>query len=177
MKKNVVLFLLIVVCFYGNSQILKKPIPDNLVVLTFDDAVVSHYSIICEFPSQPSEEPVYMNWKQIEELHKMGFEIANHTQNHVHASEVPKAVVIDELNYIEDKCDSMSIIKPTSFAYPGYDLNASVLETLNEKGYKFARSGGSRAYNPLLLLMLLCPNNLAIRQIQAAPCTKLGYKC
>ncbi|MGV8963719.1 MAG: polysaccharide deacetylase family protein [Candidatus Saccharimonadaceae bacterium] len=173
MKKIAVLFLLMVVYLNGNCQTVKKPIPDNLVVLTFDDAVVSHYSIVapllkkygfgatffvCEFPSQSSDKPVYMNWKQIEKLSKMGFDIANHTLNHIPASKVPKDLLIDELKYIEYKCDSMNIKKPSSFAYPGYDLNASVLETLEEKGYKFARAGGSRAYNPLKDHPLLVPS-------------------
>jgi peptidoglycan/xylan/chitin deacetylase (PgdA/CDA1 family) len=34
------------ITFYGNSQILKKEIPDKLVVLTFDDAPASQYSIV-----------------------------------------------------------------------------------------------------------------------------------
>lgn len=173
MKKNIVLFLLIIVCFYSNSQILKKQTPNNLVVLSFDDAVLSHHSIVapllqqfgfgatffvCEFPSKLSDKPVYMNWKQIDELNKMGFEIANHTQNHVPTSKVSKTVLIDELSYIENKCDSMNIEKPLNFAYPGYDLNESVLEILKERGYQFARVGGSRAYDPQTDHPLLVPS-------------------
>lgn len=181
------LFLLIIFSFYGNCQILKKQIPNNLVVLTFDDAVVSQYSIVapllkqfgfgatffvCEFPSKSSDMPVYMNWEQIDELDKMGFEIANHTQNHISASKVSKAIFVEELSYIERKCDSMSIEKPLNFAYPGYDFNGFVLETLQEKGYKFARAGGSRAYEPLKDHPLLVPswatNAVNKEQIMAA---------
>ena len=87
MKKQITLLLLILsVCLYGNGQILKKQIPNNLIVLTFDDATVSHYTnvapllkqfgfsatfFVCEFPSN-FRDSLYMNWQQIKELDRMG---------------------------------------------------------------------------------------------------------
>lgn len=173
MRIIIVLLLTLSVCFSGNSQILKKQIPNNLVVLTFDDATASQYTVVapllkqfgfgatffvCEFPLKPSDKAVYMNWQQIKELDKMGFEIANHTQNHVAVNKLSKVQFLKELNYIEDKCDSMSIEKPSNFAYPGYHLSLPALETLQENGYKFARAGGSRAYDPLKDHPLLIPS-------------------
>ncbi len=164
MKKIIALFMALAVCLSGNCQILKKEIPDKLVVLTFDDATSSQYSVVapllrehgfgatffvCEFPTESPSRSAYLNWTEIKELDKMGFEIANHTQNHIAASKVTKTKLIEEINYIEDKCDLLGIDKPLNFAYPGYDLSASVMETLLEKGYKYARAGGSRAYDPL----------------------------
>jgi len=117
MRKIIVLFLLLVVCFSGNCQILKKQIPDNLVVLTFDDATASQYSVVApllmqfgfgatffvrEFPSK-FRDSLYLNWQQIKELDKMGFEVANHTRTHIASSKVSKARFIEELNYIELK--------------------------------------------------------------------------
>ena len=128
MKKITILFLSLIVCFLGHSQILKKQIPDNLVVLSFDDATESQYSIVapllkqfgfgatffvCEFQSNSPEIPVYMNWNQIAELDNMGFEVANHTRTHISVNKVPKAKFIEELNYIEYKCDSFDIGKPS----------------------------------------------------------------
>ncbi|HEY5470325.1 MAG TPA: polysaccharide deacetylase family protein [Bacteroidales bacterium] len=173
MKIIIALLLTLSVCFSGNSQILKKQIPENLVVLTFDDATASQYSIVapllkqfgfgatffvCEFPTKSADRSAYMNWQQIKELDKMGFEVANHTRSHAAVSKVPKAQFIDELNYIERKCDSMGIEKPSTFAYPGYNLSLPVMETLLEKGYKFARAGGSRAYDPMNDYPLLVPS-------------------
>lgn len=173
MKKIIVLFLILFAFLSGNSQILKMKIPDNLVVLTFDDATASQYSVVapllkqfgfgatffvCEFPTKSANRSMYMNWKQIKELDQMGFEVANHTRTHTGVSNLTKAQFIDELNYIEGKCDSMGIEKPTNFAYPGYDLSLPVMETLHEKGYKFARAGGSRAYDLLKDYPLLVPS-------------------
>ncbi len=187
MRKIMVFILTLSVSFNGNCQILKKQIPDKLVVLTFDDATASQYSVVapllkqfgfgatffvCEFPTKPTGKSAYMNWQQIKELDKMGFEVANHTRTHAAVSKVSKEAFIEELNYIEGKCDSLGIEKPTNFAYPGYDLSLPVMETLHERGYKFARAGGSRAYDPLSDYPLLLPswamNDTNKEQIMAA---------
>ncbi len=172
MKKITLLLLILSVSLYGNGQILKKQIPNNLIVLTFDDATVSHYTnvapllkqfgfgatfFVCEFPSN-FRDSLYMNWQQIKKLDRMGFEVANHTRSHAAPSKLSKSQFIEELDYIENKFDSLGIKKSLNFAYPGYDFNLSVLETLKEKGYKFGRSGGSRAYDPLTDNPLLVPS-------------------
>ena len=46
MKKILSSIIAFMIVFTGNSQILKKQIPDKLVVFTFDDAPASHYSIV-----------------------------------------------------------------------------------------------------------------------------------
>src|SRR5262245_41933499 len=66
------------------------PIPDKLVVLTFDDAKASHYTVvrpllkrygfgatffISEGFSFPSNKTDYLTWEQIARLHQDGFEI------------------------------------------------------------------------------------------------------
>jgi len=102
----------------------------------------------------------------------MGFEIANHTRTHAAVSKLTKTQFLEELNYIEGKCDSMGIKKPSNFAYPGYDLSLPVLDILQDKGYKFARAGDDRAYNPLSDNPLLVPswsmNSTNKEQIMAA---------
>ncbi len=171
--RSVLLFFTLSVFLYGHSQILKKQIPDKLVVLSFDDAPASQYSVVapllkkfgfgatffvCEFPPNYSDSTLYMNWRQIKELDNMGFEVANHTRTHANVTKLSKAQFINELSYIEDKCDSLGIEKPTNFAYPGYGLNLEILPFLNELGYRFARAGGSRAYNPLIDHPFLVPS-------------------
>jgi len=173
MKILIILLLTFSGWYSGYCQILKRQIPNNLVVLTFDDATESQYSVVapllkqfgfgatffvCEFPSKSIDKSAYMNWQQIKELDKMGFEIANHTRTHAAVSNLSKSQFIQELNYIEAKCDSMGIEKPTNFAYPGYNLSRQVLEILLEKGYKFARAGGGRAYDPMSDYPLLVPS-------------------
>lgn len=165
--------LLLFVPLWGNTQILKKEIPDKMVVLSFDDATASQYSVvapllkefnfgatffICEFQPNFSDTSKYMNWRQIKELDRMGFELANHTRTHPNVADLPKTNFLNELNYIENKFDTFAIRKPVSFAYPGYGVSIAAINTLNEKGYWFARAGGSRAYNPLKDYPLLVPS-------------------
>src|SRR5881628_2510810 len=78
-----------------------EPVPDRLVVLTFDDSVASHYSVvrpilkrygfgatffISEGFSFPTNKQDYMTWEQIKTLHGEGFEIGNHTRDHLSVS-------------------------------------------------------------------------------------------
>jgi peptidoglycan-N-acetylglucosamine deacetylase len=173
MKKLISFLLLVSIGQAGIAQILEKTIPDKLVVLTFDDATASQYSIvapmlkqygfgatffICEFPPNFRDSTKYMNWRQIKELDKMGFEVANHSRSHPPVSKLSTEKFIDEISYIEAKCDSLNIDKPSAFAYPGYDLSLPVINILKEKGYKFARAGGSRPYDPLNDHPLLVPS-------------------
>ncbi len=173
MKIKVTLLLILFTAFPGFSRIVKKPIPDKLVVLTFDDATASQYSVvapllkefgfgatffICEFPPNFSDTAKYMNWRQIGELNRMGFEIANHTRNHPAIAKLSKEKIEEQLNYIEQKCDSMGIARPVTFAYPGYSLSIPVMNILQEKGYQFARAGGSRPYDPTIDHPLLVPS-------------------
>src|SRR5881397_2575263 len=75
-----------------------EPVPNPLVVLTFDDSVASHYSVvrpilkrygfgatffITEGFSFRTNKQDYMTWEQIRELHQEGFEIGNHTRDHL----------------------------------------------------------------------------------------------
>jgi peptidoglycan/xylan/chitin deacetylase (PgdA/CDA1 family) len=99
-----------------------------------------------------------MNWRQIRELDRMGFEIANHTRNHPAIAKLTDNKIVEQLNYIEQKCDSMKIKHPVTFAYPGYSLSLPVLKILRDKNYIFARAGGERPYDPLTDHPLLMPS-------------------
>jgi peptidoglycan/xylan/chitin deacetylase (PgdA/CDA1 family) len=173
MKKSVIVLLFALAGLTGQAQIVVKKIPDKLVVLTFDDATASQYSIvapllkqygfgatfyICEFPPSSADSNIYMNWRQIKELDRMGFEVANHTKSHPQLSKLSPEEIDNQIAYIEHKCDSMRIKKPVTFAYPGYDLNMDVIDILKKRGYEFARGGGKRAYDPLTDYPLLIPS-------------------
>jgi len=139
-------------------------VPDKLVVLTFDDAVRSHYTTVApllerygfgatffvtEFPQPPfSDTTLYMTWTQMGDLSRRGFEVANHTWKHSHVDRIDRARLVEEVRYIEQKLASVGAPRPISFAYPAYVTTAEAARTLRELGYVFARTGGSRAYDP-----------------------------
>ncbi len=136
----------------------KKP----TVVLTFDDAEITHYNnvapilkeygfnatfFVCEFPvKNPSQAKEYMNWSQIQELHKKGFEIGNHTGHHKNLTKLSLEDIKKEVSYIDDKCNEFGIPKPISFAYPGNRNDSISQKVLKEMGYQFARVGGAKNY-------------------------------
>jgi peptidoglycan-N-acetylglucosamine deacetylase len=76
----------------------RRPVPDKLVVLTFDDSVKSHATVaapllrkygfgatffITEGFNFPTNKMDYMTWEEIRALHEQGFEIGNHTRDHM----------------------------------------------------------------------------------------------
>src|SRR6187455_3239380 len=78
-----------------------EPVPEKLVVLTFDDSVASQFTqvrpllkrhgfgatfFITEGFSFRTNKQDYMTWEQIRELHEDGFEIGNHTRDHLSVS-------------------------------------------------------------------------------------------
>ena len=139
-------------------------VPDRLVVLTFDDAVKSHFTTVApllerygfgatffvtEFPQPPfSDTTLYMTWTQMGDLQRRGFELANHTWHHTHVNQMDPARFAEEMGYIEAKLRTLGAPAPVSFAYPAYVTSPEAVRMLRERGYTFARTGGDRAYDP-----------------------------
>ena len=156
------------------AQVLRRPVPDKLIVLTFDDAAVSHATyvapllkkygfggtfFVCEFREPAfSDKTKYMSWAQIAGLHKLGFEVASHTLSHQHVNKMSRAQLGAELDSIEARCRAWGIPRPVTFAYPGYDTAPTATALLPERGYQFARAGGGRAYVPAQDHPMLLPS-------------------
>lgn len=137
-------------------------VSNKKVVLTFDDAEISHYNnvapllqkygfkatfFVCDFPiKNAGEEKEFMDWNQIRELHKKGFEIGNHSGHHKNLTKLSPDKIKEEVKYIDDKCKEYGIPKPISFAYPGNRYDTISQRILKELGYQLARAGGAEYY-------------------------------
>lgn len=136
----------------------RLPIPEKLVVLTFDDAAKSHATkagpllkklgfgatfFVTEGFDFPTNKKDYMTWEEIAGLHKMGFEIGNHTIDHGAATAPDLAGRIRALN---QKMAEHGIPKPVTFGYPGNATSLAALPILKAEGIKFARRGGAPEY-------------------------------
>jgi peptidoglycan/xylan/chitin deacetylase (PgdA/CDA1 family) len=134
-----------------------EPIPDKLVVLTFDDSVASHYSVVRPLLKQhgfgatffitegfdfPTNKKDYMTWEQIAELHRDGFEIGNHTRDHMAVTPATLGRLREQVEAINAKCAEHGIPRPVSFGYPGNAITLEALGPLAEMGFRFARRGG-----------------------------------
>jgi peptidoglycan/xylan/chitin deacetylase (PgdA/CDA1 family) len=160
-----------------------QPIPDRLVVLTFDDSVKSHHAVvrpilkkhgfgatffITEGFDFPTNKKDYMTWEEIAKLHKDGFEIGNHTRDHASVTAKNLGDLSAQVRGINAACKKHGIPEPTSFAYPGNAIHAGALPILKNHGLRFARRGGSpefaykegrgSAYEPGLDHPLLVPS-------------------
>lgn len=138
-------------------------IPDGLVVLTFDDSVASHATFVAPLLKKHGfgatfyitegfeflqDKEHYLTWKQIKEMHDAGFEIGNHTRAHKGVNGQKPAEIAADLEHIEQRCAEHGIPKPTTFSYPGYATSPAATVVLREHGYRFARAGGARVFDP-----------------------------
>ena len=160
------------------------PIPDRLVVLTFDDGVKSQLTFaapllqrygfgatfyITEGLNFLKDKKRYLTWEEVRELHESGFEIGNHTRHHKNVATQSREELQADLIHIDQRCQEYGISVPQSFCYPGYRNSSEAVTVLDERGFMFARRGvgpeypyhqeGGRgpAYDPTVHPPLLIP--------------------
>lgn len=166
------------------KQILHKPIPDKLVVLTFDDGCKSQATFVAPLLMRYdfgatfyiteglgflNNKNAYMTWEEVRGLHAAGFEIGNHTRHHRNVTQQSAEELEADLQHIDARCEAYGIPRPTTFCYPGYSHDETAVQVLAAHGFNFARRGvapeyayggeGDRgpAYNPILHHPLLIP--------------------
>ncbi len=161
--------LMLWLAFVGNlrpaaaqeNEVTRRPVPDKLVVLTFDDSAKSHYTIvrpillkynfgatffITEGFDFPTNKRDYMTWEEIAELHRDGFEIGNHTRDHLGISDKNVPKLAEQLSAIAQRCKEHGIPTPVSFAWPGNATSLQAFPILKAHGIRFARRGGAPEY-------------------------------
>ena len=139
----------------------RKPIPDRLVVLTFDDSSKSHFTVarpllkeygfgatffITEGFDFQENKRDYMTWDEIRQLHEDGFEIGNHTRDHLGITDKTVDRLDEQLEGIESQCKAHGIPSPTTFAWPGNATTPAAFAILQKHGIRFARRGGAPEY-------------------------------
>lgn len=164
-------------------------IPKGLIVLTFDDSVASHATFVAPLLKKlgfgatffitegfefATDKEHYMTWEQIKGLHEAGFEIGNHTRRHASVVKQSPEQLSADIEFMESQCLSHGIPRPVSFCYPGYQSSETAVKVLAERGYKFARAGGARAFDPATDNFLTIPQafdskpGVALDQLKAA---------
>lgn len=139
------------------------PIPDGLVVLTFDDGNKSDIAFVAPklkeygfgasfyiteglgYADDPNKER-YVSWEDVRKLHDLGFEVGNHTGSHPNMASLSKDGIRSNLELIEQRCEDHGIPRPETFVYPGWRHSLPVVEVLSERRYVFARRGVSPEY-------------------------------
>ena len=137
------------------------PIPDKLVVLSFDDGNKSDITFVAptlkrygfgatfyitEGLGFLENKDHYLTWEEVAQMHEDGFEIGNHTQYHENVTEVSKEAFAASLGHIDMRCSEYGIEKPVTFCYPAYNNSQRAVEVLMERGFHFARRGTTPEY-------------------------------
>lgn len=140
---------------------IKKPLAKKMVLMTFDDSTIDHYTVACPvlekyggranlFTTEMTvgmfgrpgfaDKTAYMAWEQIKELSERGHEIVNHSWHH--SMDFQKGTddyIREEIKGIEDRCKQYGIPKPTVFGYPGGGCTKHIEDLLHEAGYLWGR--------------------------------------
>jgi len=138
-----------------STGVLKKPIPDKLIVLTFDDGCASGYTVVapilkslgfngtfyvCDFDSFKTRKDWYLTWRQMIEMDRQGFEIGNHTVGHGGS--------LSAFQAMEDELFANNGPKMTTVCWPLYGVAWNICPDLLKGGYTFGRGGHERPYRP-----------------------------
>ncbi len=139
------------------TGILRKPIPDKLVVLTFDDGPASGFTVVapilksfgfggsfyvCDFDSFRTRKDWYLTWRQMRAMHDAGLEIGNHTTGHAGGAGIGAFLSLD------DDLQANGVPKCTTVAWPVFAVNTKTYPDLAANGYVFGRGGHFRPYRP-----------------------------
>jgi peptidoglycan/xylan/chitin deacetylase (PgdA/CDA1 family) len=130
-------------------------IPPKTVVLTFDDAVKSQLTVVAPLLKQlgfqatffitqfwMNDKTDFLTWEETAEIHRMGFEIGNHSWTHSDFGKPENAAKLgEELQMVERELARVGVPKPVSFAWCGNTFGPEAIEQLRHHGYEFARRG------------------------------------
>ena len=137
----------------------KLPIPERLVVLTFDDGSISNAVFVAPLLKRLgfgatffiTDDPRYrgehyLSWEEARRLNDQGLEIGNHCGRHSSVTRQTRAAFAENVEQLEGRCREYGIAAPVTFCYPGYENSLDAVRVLEEKGYRFARRGVAPEY-------------------------------
>ena len=137
----------------GAEEVSRLPIPDKLVVLTFDDGnksdlitvapLLKKYGFGASFfiTSGWLGSEQRLTWAGARQLQEQGFEIGCHTVSHPNLLPLTGEEIRRQIKGFDRACAENQIAKPVSFSYPGGHFDRRVLAILQDLGYAIARRG------------------------------------
>lgn len=162
--------------YYTNGTL-----PDNPVVITFDDGYEDNYTnaypILKKYGYTATVFAVtsyisskgYMSWDQLQELEDNGWQIEGHTINHPYLvkDKLSTASLKRELREAKDILEKRFGRSVRFFAYPYGDYNANVVREVKEAGYLMAfttERGWANRNNPMLVHRVYCFADMGIEE-------------
>lgn len=135
------------------------------ICLTFDDGLESHYEIAKPLLSKNDLRATFFvtnnkslwlshdlmfeknmsekgfDFKYLEEFEDDGFEIGNHTFNHLNLTTLSDEQIIKEITMTSEILSDYKVRNIDTFSYPGYYTNFRVSNIVEHLGFSKARTG------------------------------------
>lgn len=126
------------------------PSPAKPILLTFDDGYADNYSNAMpllkqyDFPAtlfmSPGtvDDPYYLSWEQVDQLHQAGWDIQPHGMTHPHLPQLDaaqqEAEIAEAKRLIEERYGTAALV----YCYPYGERNATTLKLLAKHHYRYA---------------------------------------
>ncbi|NLX62439.1 MAG: polysaccharide deacetylase family protein [Tissierellia bacterium] len=143
-----------------NHWINKAPLPENPIVLTFDDGYASHYSFVSKELNKRGMTGTFyiITWnvgkdpirtrERLKEMYEEGMEIGSHTITHIDARYSPNETILKQYKESKEFLEGVIGNKVEHFCYPIGAVTEYARKVLKDLGYKTAvRTSYGRA-NP-----------------------------
>jgi peptidoglycan/xylan/chitin deacetylase (PgdA/CDA1 family) len=85
-----------------------------------------------------TEDGYYLNWEQIKEMHKAGWDIQPHGMTHPHLPRLNAAQQANEITEAKRQIEEQLGIEANVFCYPYGERNANTIKLLEEQGFRYA---------------------------------------
>ena len=175
-----------------------KELPENPVLITFDDGYEDNYTTMLPIIEKYNMKAVvymvtndigksgYLTWDELRDMQERGVEIGSHTANHQPLTKLERDKQIEEMHLSKLLMEWNGIKTVFSFSYPNgaYDENMPML--LQENEYLTAVTGdaglNTMTTNPYLLQRLNIPRprfgllEFKLRLFKAELFTRLNIK-
>ncbi|MCU0724951.1 MAG: polysaccharide deacetylase family protein [Planctomycetes bacterium] len=136
------------------------PIPAKTVVLTFDDAFRSHLDFVAPILGHHGfgatffitarwmdDREHYLDFEGVAALHRLGFEIGNHTHDHTyHFSAEDAPALPGQIRRLDEALAAVGVPRPVTFGWTANSFGPEALGLLRDEGYRFARRGRGPEY-------------------------------
>ena len=172
-------------------------LPPKPVVITFDDGYSDNYltalPIMARYGMRATVfviaghvgEPNYMTWEQIKAMEDQGTEIGSHTFSHVALSEVAPSEGFQEVSESKQVLEEAREKGIEFLAYPYGKFSPTVIEVLQQTGYRGACTGISglnkAGQDPYMLKRINVPQpkyglwEFRLRVLRAEMYSKLNF--
>lgn len=129
----------------------RKPLPENPVMLTFDDGYADNYTnvlpivrrlklhaVLFMITGKADTGGYYLNWQQLREMSEAGFEINSHTVTHPRLPNLTMDKQKQELVASRAAIKNKLNLTANYFCYPYGRYNAQTIKLLQATGYRLA---------------------------------------